>query len=133
MEEPYREWRRAYYEEGEALRKVNAQSATRLVGGVLAVLAGIVSQGSDSAIARAAGQVAIVAGGAGVVSGLNKREEAKIHVEALKEISESLDAEIEPHTMQLEERSVTLTGSVNEQYAQWQELLKEMYRNETGI
>lgn len=133
MEEPYREWRRAYYEEGEALRKVQNQSNARLVGGVLAVLAGIVAQGSDSAIARAAGQVAIVAGGAGVVSGVNKREEAKIHVEALKEISESLDAEIEPHTMQLEERSVTLTGSVNEQYEQWQVVLKEMYKNETGL
>jgi len=132
MEEPYREWRRAYYEEGEALRTVNAQSTQRLVSGVLAVLAGILAQGSDSNVVRAAGQVAVVAGGAGVVSGINKREEAKIHIEALQEISASLDAEIEPHTLTLEERTVTLTGSVNEQYAQWQQILREIYQNETG-
>ncbi|GJM04870.1 MAG: hypothetical protein DHS20C09_08610 [marine bacterium B5-7] len=132
MEEPYLEWRRAYYEEGEALREVNSQATTRLVGGVLAVLAGILAQGSSSSISRTAGQVGIIAGGAAVVSGMNKREEAKIHVEALQEISASLDAEIEPHTVNLEERTVTLTGSVNDQYAQWQEVLREIYRTETG-
>ena len=132
MEEPYLEWRRAYYEEGEALREVNAQATTRLVGGVLAVLAGILAQGSSSSISRTAGQVGIIAGGAAVVSGVNKREEAKIHVEALQEISASLDAEIEPHTVNLEERTVTLTGSVNDQYTQWREVLREIYRTETG-
>ena len=132
MEEPYLEWRRAYYEEGEALREVNSQATTRLVGGVLAVLAGILAQGSSSSISRTAGQVGIIAGGAAVVSGVKKREEAKIHVEALQEISASLDAEIEPHTVNLEERTVTLTGSVNEQYAQWQKVLREIYLAETG-
>ena len=132
MEEPYLEWRRAYYEEGEALREVNSQATTRLVGGVLAVLAGILAQGSSSDITRAAGQVGVIAGGAAVYSGINKREEAKIHVEALQEISASLDAEIEPHTVNLEERTVTLTGSVNEQYAQWQRVLREIYLAETG-
>lgn len=132
MEEPYHEWRRAYYEEGEALREVNAQATTRLVGGVLAVLAGILAQGSDSAVVRSAGQIGVVAGGAAVVSGFNKREEAKIHIEALQEISASLDAEIEPHTLNLEEHTVTLTGSVNDQYAQWRKVLREIYKAETG-
>ena len=132
MEEPYLEWRRASYEEGEALREVNSQATTRLVGGALAVLGGILAQGSSSAISRAAGQVGIIAGGAAVVSGVNKREEAKIHVEALQEISASLDAEIEPHTVNLEESTVTLTGTVNEQYAQWQKVLREIYLAETG-
>ena len=66
------------------------------------------------------------------MSGLNKREEAKIHAEALIEISNSLDAEIEPHSIELEERSVTLTGSVNDQYGQWKQILKEIYETETG-
>lgn len=132
MEAPYFEWRRAYYEEGEALRKVRAQANRNLIGGGLAVLAGILAQNSGSAATRTAGTVGILGGGAAVVSGLNKREEAKIHIEALQEISSSLDAEIEPHTVSLEERSVTLTGSVNEQYGQWQELLREIYENETG-
>lgn len=132
MEAPYRDWRRAYYEEGMALRQVRSEANTRLIGGALAVLAGILAQGSDSSIARAAGQVGIGAGAGVFWSGLNKREEAKVHAEALGEISASLDAEMEPHTMNLQDRTITLTGTVNDQYSQWRELLIEIYQSETG-
>ena len=133
MDEPYLEWRKAFYEEGEALREVQSQSNQRLIGGALAVLAGILAQGSSSDITRAAGAVGIGAGAGVFVSGLNKREEAKIHAEALTEISNSLDAEMEPHSIELENRTVTLTGSVSDQYRQWQQILKEIYETETGI
>ena len=132
MDEPYLEFRKAVYEEGEALREVQAQSTQRLVGGALAVLAGILVQGSNSDVVRAAGAVGIGAGAGVFMSGLNKREEAKIHAEALIEISNSLDAEIEPHSIELEESTVTLTGSVNDQYGQWKQILKEIYETETG-
>ena len=132
MEDPYREWRKAYYEEGQALREVRSQANARLIGGALAVLGGILAQGVDSRTARTAGAVGIGAGATAIMSGLNKREEAKVHSEALEEISASMDAEIEPHTIGLENRTVTLSGSVNEQYAQWQEILKDIYETETG-
>lgn len=132
MEVPYLEWRRAYYEENQALQEVKSQSRNRIVGGALAVLAGILAQGVDSRTARTAGVVGIGAGATAVMSGLNKREEAKVHAEALEEISASMDAEMEPHTMKLENRTVTLSGSVNEQYEQWKRLLKEIYETETG-
>ena len=132
MEDPYREWRRAYYEEGAALREVKSQANARLIGGALAVLGGILAQGSGSRTARAAGSVGIGAGAAAIYSGLNKREEAKVHSEALEEISASLDSEIEPHTMELEDRTITLSGSVNDQYNQWRQILREIYETETG-
>ena len=132
MEQPYLEWRRAFYEENKALQEVKAQSRNRIIGGALAVLAGILAQGVDSRTARTAGAVGIGAGAAAVMSGLNKREEAKVHAEALEEISASLDAEMQPHTMKLEDRTITLSGSVNEQYGQWRQILKEIYNTETG-
>lgn len=132
MEVPYLEWRRAYYEENQALQEVRSQARNRIVGGALAVLVGILAQGVDSRTARTAGAVGIGAGATAVMSGLNKREEAKVHAEALEEISASMDAEMEPHTMNLENRTVTLSGSVNEQYGQWKQLLKEIYEAETG-
>ena len=79
----------------------------------------ILAQGVDSNTARTAGVVGIGAGIGAVMSGLNKKEEAKVHAEALEEISASMDAEMEPHNMKLENRTVTLSGSVNEQYGQW--------------
>ncbi|NKB39262.1 MAG: hypothetical protein GKR93_19195 [Gammaproteobacteria bacterium] len=132
MQEPYLEWRRAYYEENKALQEVKSQSRNRIIGGAIAVLAGILAQGVDSRTARTAGAVGIGAGATAVMSGLNKREEAKVHAEALEEISASMDAEMEPHTMKLEDRTVTLSGSVNEQYGQWRQLLKDIYEAETG-
>jgi len=132
MEQPYLEWRRAYYEENKALQEVKSQSRNRIIGGALAVLAGILAQGVDSSTAHTAGAVGIGAGAAAVMSGLNKREEAKVHEEALEEISASLDSEMQPHTMKLEDRTITLSGSVNEQYGQWRQILKDIYRAETG-
>jgi len=43
-----------------------------------------------------------------------------------------MNSEIEPHTMTLQNRTVTLTGTVQEQYRQWKELLQQMYIAETG-
>lgn len=132
MEEPYREWREAYFLESQALKEVRSESNARLIGGALAVLAGILAQGVDSRTARTAGWVGIGAGAAAIQSGLQKREEAKIHVEALEEVSDSLDSEIEPHSIDLEDRTVTLTGTVREQYGQWRRILKEIHATETG-
>ena len=132
MEEPYREWREAYFLESQALKEVKSESNARLIGGALAVLAGILAQGVDSRTANTAGWVGIGAGAAAIQSGLQKREEAKIHVEALEEVSASLDSEIEPHSIDLEDRTVTLTGTVREQYGQWRRILKEIHATETG-
>lgn len=132
MDGPYHEWRKLSYEEIIALRQLRSESNTRLLGGALAVLAGVLAQGSDSRVARTAGMVGIGAGAYTFKSGLDKREEAKMHSQALEELSTSLNAEIEPHTMELQDRTVTLTGTVEEQYSQWREILRDIYLTETG-
>jgi hypothetical protein len=67
-----------------------------------------------------------------VKSGLSKRAEAQIHIEALAELGQSLEAEIEPQVIELEDRTITLTGNVEAQYQQWKELLRQMYALERG-
>jgi hypothetical protein len=44
----------------------------------------------------------------------------------------SLEAEIAPQVIELEDRTVTLTGTVQAQYQQWQELLHKIYKQERG-
>ena len=44
----------------------------------------------------------------------------------------SLEAEITPQVIELEDRTVMLSGNVEDQYEQWRELLAEIYRNEVG-
>ena len=63
---------------------------------------------------------------------MENRAEAQIHVEALDEIGQSLEAEITPSVIELEDRTVMISGSVEDQYAQWREVLAEIYRNEVG-
>jgi hypothetical protein len=55
-----------------------------------------------------------------------------MRAETLKELGGSLSAEIEPQVIELEDRSVTLTGSVQDQYGQWREILRGIYEAETG-
>jgi hypothetical protein len=140
MREPYTQWRDESYKETMELREANRSATARTIGGALAVIGGIAAAvlagGSDNAYVNSAGSAAAVVGvGAGAMlikSGLDRRAEAKMHAEALKEIAASLDAEIAPHTVTLEDRTVTLTGTVEQQYAQWRQILRDIYETETG-
>jgi len=132
MQLPYDQWREASYREIKALRKLKQEATARKIGGVLAVVAGVLAQGSGSSTARSAGVLGIGAGAYMFKSGLDKGSEARIHEEALKEMSGSLGAEIEPHTIALENKTVTLSGTVDEQYAQWRAILNEIYLTEIG-
>ena len=42
----------------------------------------------------------------------------------------SLDREIAPQVIALEDRTVTLTGTVQTQYVQWQQLMQKIYKQE---
>lgn len=133
MLEPYQEWRRASYEESVALQELRDESTRRLIIGGIAVLAGIAAASSgDSSAARTAGQVAVLGGGYLVKSGLDKRNESQIHVQALEELGMSLEAEITPQIIELEDQTVMLTGNVEEQYTQWRLFLGDIYRAEIG-
>jgi hypothetical protein len=132
METPYREWRRMSYEETIALRQLRNEANARLLGGAVAVVGGILAQGSNSPVARTAGIVGIGAGIYTVKEGLDRRSEAKIHVQAIEELGNSLNAELEPRTIELDNNTVTLTGTVNEQYEQWRGILRNIYLTETG-
>ncbi|MBN7795620.1 hypothetical protein [Parahaliea mediterranea] len=132
MQAPYQEWRKLSYEEAIAMQELKDESMRRLIAGGVAVLAGIAAAGGSDGSTRAAGNVAIIGGGYLLKSGLEKRNEAQIHVEALEELGMSLEAEITPHVIELEDRTVMLSGNVEDQYAQWREILADIYRAEIG-
>ena len=132
MFDPYQEWRKLTYEEVTAMAELKAESRRRLIAGAIAVAAGIAGATSSDSSSRAAGNVAVLGGGYLLKSGLEKRAEAEIHVEALEELGMSLEAEITPQVIELEDRSVTLSGNVEDQYAQWRDLLADIYAAEIG-
>ncbi len=138
LEEPYTSWRRYTYDEIIAEEKLKSQARNRMILGAAAVAAAVLipdsCNSSDCQRATDAARYGGVAGGvAAVVSGYRKREEAKIHAESLKEISGSFQSEAAPLVVDVEGRTLRLTGTAEEQYAEWRRLLHELYREETGL
>ena len=130
MYTPYQEWRKASYEETVALRELEAESQREMIAGGAAIIAGVLAQTSGSRTTRSAGAVGVIGGGALLKRGLEKRAESNIHSLALEELGQSLDAEITPRVIELEDRTVRLTGNVEDQYDQWRELLADIYAAE---
>jgi hypothetical protein len=81
---------------------------------------------SDASTATAA------VGGYIVKSGLEKKQQSAVYNESVAEMGSSLEAEIAPQVIELEDRTVTLTGTVEVQYEQWQSLLQKIYKQERG-
>jgi hypothetical protein len=118
------------YEETVSLRQLESEARTQLLVGGLSVLAGIAAATSDDRNVRTAGAVGIYAGGGLVKSGLERRAEANIHSLALEELGQSLEAEITPQVIELEDRTVQLSGTIDDQYSQWREILSDIYAAE---
>ncbi|MAV74271.1 MAG: hypothetical protein CNF01_00980 [Halieaceae bacterium MED-G27] len=133
MTGPYNEWRRLSYDETIAERELKAEAQAQLLAGGAAVIAGIAaasSSGRNDRTMRTAGAVGIWAGGTLIKSGLQRRAEASMHSAALEELGQSLEADITPQVIELEDRTVQLSGTVEDQYAQWREILADIYATE---
>ena len=131
MAEPYLIWRNTRHDEIIAARELNNQSILRTAGGIAAVIAGVaLASKTNSGVGQLGGIAAIGTGAVLIQSGMQARSEAKMHEAALAELGASLDADLKPQVIELEDRTVTLTGNVEDQYEQWRALLKQIYRAE---
>jgi hypothetical protein len=62
-----------------------------------------------------------------------RREEKRLHAEALEELSVSFDDEVKPMVVEIEGTQHRLTGTAELQYEEWRELLRQLYISETGF
>lgn len=134
MYSPYMDWREATFDEAIAIRQLNQQAKNRAIMGTVGVIGGIYgqTQGRDYAT-RVSGTVGIIAGATLLKSALNKRASAKIHSDILQELGASAEAEIVPHTIELENQTIRLTGNVDKQYDKFREILRTLYYEEMGL
>ena len=133
MRLPYDSWREQSYHETIELRELEASARRRFIAGEATVVAGIAAATQGSNYGTQIGGAAAVGAGAYLIrSGFDKRAEAQMHMEALEELGQSLEDEVAPQVISLEDRSITLTGSVEEQYEQWREILADLYAAEVG-
>ena len=133
MRLPYDSWREQSYEATVELRELRDSARRRFIAGAAAVVGGLAAATSGGNYAtQAGGAVGVGAGAYLIKSGFDKQAEARMHMEALEELGQSLENEVAPRVINLEDRTITLTGSVEEQYGQWREILADIYAAEMG-
>ena len=132
MKLPYDSWREQSYYETIELRELRESARRRFIAGTAAVIGGIAAASSGNYAAQNGGIVGVGAGAYLIKSGFDKQAEAKIHIAALEELGQSLESEVAPRVITLEDQTITLTGTVEDQYSQWKEILADIYAAEVG-
>ena len=128
----YQTWRQATYGEAIAFREQRQKARRRVIAGAVGIAGGIVAQTSNTRATRYGGAVSIIGGAATVFKGVQDYADAKVHSEVLQELGISAEAEISPHTIELENRTISLQGTVAAQYEQLRVILKRLYYEELG-
>lgn len=132
--QPYGDWRKLYNEELAALNKVKKQALTRQILGIASIIGGVaLSTGNGNLSNSNLPGVMVMGGAAAVYSGFQKQEETKIHKDVIEELSISFTSEAEPLVVEVVGETVRLTGSAEEQYQKWREMLRDIYASETGL
>ena len=132
MEIPYTEFRRMSYDEVMTLDRLAADARRNMIVGVAAILGGIAATQSNNAATYYSSPVIIASGGWLIKDAFDSGDERQLHIETLAELGNSLEMEIAPRTIELEERTITLSGSVEDQYDQWRDILADIYANDVG-
>ena len=126
---PYRDWARQSHFEREARDELATKSWLQGLLSVLAIAGGVaVAADGGNAETRQLGQVLVGVGAYGAFDAWQDYETTEIHDAALRELGQSLSLEVEPQVVEVENRTRTLTGSVEQQYEQWHDVLGEIYR-----
>ncbi len=122
MWEPYENWRYYYMIEAEQRREIERRAKQTKFVAALIMIAGVMR-----------GPGLFTTGALLYKNGMDISEQAEIHNEAIRELGDSLQAEVNPLVVEVQGRAIELTGSIEEQYQQWRKLLREIYINETGF
>ena len=129
----YENWRKMNLTERVAMTKVKRDAYTRIAAGVALIALGVLVGSHNDFSTPVLGGTIVLIGGQVFISGVNISSQAEMHRTAIQELSESFDNEMKPLVMEFQGKTYELTGSAEEQYRRWRELLREIYAAETGF
>lgn len=129
----YGNWRKSHREELLAMRDIESSARNRYMLGAAAIIGAIALEMLGSGNTSTLRNVMVVGGAVAIKSGMDKSDDANIHEDAIQEMDESFNAEVAPMVLDIEGQTVKLTGSAEEQYLAWRQLLKDIYISETDF
>jgi len=115
----YEAWRKKAYQEAMARLEATKRRKRRLVAGTISIIGGLV--GGPMTLSG------VTTGAQLLEESFHTRENAGRHAEALREVSASMEGEIAPYTLDLENETIELAGNVAEQYQKLRRVLRELY------
>ena len=136
MNESYLAWQEASFTEKQLRYEAKKEGVYKTLGGILlialAIAAGASGDDNNSNIALDTAAIGGTIGGAMLIaSGFKSREEAKLHQDALNELGDSINLELEPQVITFEDETVELTGNIQQQFVQWRQFLQRIYEQES--
>ena len=129
----YESWRSSNLTERLALEKQKRSALLREAAGALLVALAVLMEVQDVHDSGALTGTMVILGGQVFMNGVNISKQSQMHYETLKELGESFGSEMKTVVMDFEGKKYELTGSAEEQYKQWRELLRKIYYAETGF
>ncbi|MBT6193744.1 MAG: hypothetical protein HOI01_09370, partial [Proteobacteria bacterium] len=131
MNEDYILWQKQAFTESKAAREAASAASAKMFLGLLGVVAGAaIANNSSSSLGDYGGAAVAVAGIATIVDGVQDSKEATAHRESLSEMGRSLNIQLAPQVMEMEDRTVELRGNAVEQYTAWRAYLLDVYNKE---
>ena len=133
MANSYLAWQAASFTETQLREEATKEAILKTIGGVLLIALSIAAGVSgESSLALDTAAIAGGVGGALLISnGFKSREEAKLHQDAINELGESINLELESQVISFEDKSVELNGNIQQQFMQWRAFLKRIYEQES--
>ena len=132
----YDSWREYAREEAIAIRELTRSARWRTGIGIATILASIVygsDVDNDSFSNRLIRDAAMYVGVDLLQSNAVRRQEKQLHIETLEELSVSFEEEVTPLVVEVAGVQHRLTGTAAAQYAEWEDLLRQLYISETGF
>ncbi len=135
---PYHSFRKASREESVNYRQVKRSAALQTIMGVVVLAGSLAVDTSDSSYSRQQMKrglqgIGINQGLKSIMSGITRKSEASIHVEAIDELAQSFGSEAAPMVINVAGQARRLTGTAAAQYESWRKLLRDIYEAETGF
>lgn len=129
----YYEWRKESFKEKIMYRNAMADSQNLIFKGAVQAFRSLNPFTLFKLILNPTEQI-----GAGVAArqiqlGLDKRNDVKMHQEAIRELNASLNDFVRSHNVSIDERTINLTGTVDERYEQFRQILHEIYFSEQRL
>jgi hypothetical protein len=134
--ESYNGWREYAREEAIEIQELTKSARWRTGMGVATILASVVygtNSNNDGFSDRVIRDALMYIGMDMIKTSSVRRQEKKLHTDSLEELSSSFDDSIEPMVVEVQGTQHRLTGTAELQYAEWRDLLKQIFISESGF